>query len=243
MAQNYGKNRYWTAICYPENMHPDWEENVESLLQVPFAYCIHDKGLELETGEERKKHVHVVLVFQAPTTQKHAHEIFHRLSAPGKKCLPFCEPVYNMDRMYKYLIHDTEDAKKKGKYQFPKEERKEGNCFDIGAYVQVSKAEKDQAFDNLTALILGNRITNFADFVATANDVFSDEHDLYRDVIRGWSGYFDRLIKGQYHITIDQKGNANVKEMKEKLRKSGAADVDQQQGHVDGEGENEGNDS
>ena len=147
MAANFGKNRYWTAICYPENMKPDWEENVESLLQVPFAYCIHDKGLELESGDHRKVHVHVVLVFNAPTTQKHAHEIFNRLSAPGKKCLPFCEPVYNMDRMYKYLIHDTEDAKKKGKYQFPKEERKDGNCFDIGEYIQRSCYEISEIYD------------------------------------------------------------------------------------------------
>ena len=238
MAQTYGKNRYWTAICYPENMVSDWEEYVEELLQVPFAYCIHDKGLELETGEERKVHVHVILVFQAPTTQKHAYEIFHNLSAPGKKCLPSCKPVYNMERMYRYLIHDTEDARKKGKYLFPKEERKTGNCFDIGAYIQVSKEEKDQAFDNLTALILTNRITNFADFVARSLDVFSDEHDLYRDVIRGWSGYFERLIKGQYHNGKNQDWAAYCEKLKEKMRESGADGEDPQLGHGDGEPEN-----
>lgn len=239
----YGKNRYWTAICYPENMRRDWQENVEGLLQVPFAYCVHDKGLELESGEERKVHVHVVLVFNAPTTQSHAYEIFDRLSAPRKTCLPFCEPVYNIDRMYKYLIHDTEDARKKGKYQFDRSERHEGNCFDIGAYIQVSKAEKDQAFDDLTDLILKRRLTNFADFVAVVYTEFSEKHDLYRDIVRGWSGYFERLIKGQYHSGKNQDWADYCKKVKEKQHKSGDGYVDHDQGQGDGEPESAGFDA
>ena len=37
------KARYWTGVCYPENMRDDWKELVEDLLGVPTAYCVHDK--------------------------------------------------------------------------------------------------------------------------------------------------------------------------------------------------------
>lgn len=198
MAENYGKNRQWTAVLYNENMRKDWEAEMDNLLQLPYAYCVHDKGLEIEKNERRKVHTHVVLVFPAPTTYKHAMEVFGRLSAPGKRALNACEPVYSARHIYDYLIHDTEDCRKKGKYLFPPGERKTGNNYDIGSYEQVSQVEKDEVFDNLTDLIFTHDVTNFADFVLYARSVYSEQKELVRNVMRAYSGYFDRLIKGNY---------------------------------------------
>ena len=40
------KARYWVAIMYPENMLDNWEDEISGKVQVPFAYCIHDKCME-----------------------------------------------------------------------------------------------------------------------------------------------------------------------------------------------------
>lgn len=226
----FGKNRQWSAILYPENMREDWKDEIDNLVQLPFAYCLHDKGLELESGDHRKAHLHLILVWPAPTTQKHAMEVFDRLSAPGRKALSTCEPVYNARRMYDYLIHDTEDSKKKGKFQFDPSERITGNNYDIGAYVQVSQTEKNEAFDDLTAFILDNDISNFADFIAMAAGAFSEQRELYRDVIRGWSGYFERLIKGQYHRGKNQKWKEYCDGLKEKMQETEDGEADPAEG-------------
>lgn len=195
---SFGKNRQWCAILYNENMCPNWQDQIENLVQLPFAYCVHDKGLLLEDGDHRKVHTHLILVWPAPTTFKHASEVFNRLSAEGKRCFSTIEPVYNARRMYDYLIHDTDDCRKKGKYAFSPSERITGNLYDIGAYAQVSMTEKNEAFDKLTDLVFAHEVENYADFILQARAEFPDEWDLIRDVIRGYSGYFERLIKGVY---------------------------------------------
>lgn len=236
----YGKNRQWAAILYPENMREDWRDEIDGLVQLPYAYCLHDKGLELEQGDHRKEHLHLILVWPAPTTQKHAMEVFGRLSAPGRRALSTCEPVYNARRIYDYLIHDTEDSRKKGKFKFDPSERITGNNYDIGAYVQVSQTEKNEAFDNLTAFILDNHITNFAQFVAGYMAAFSDQRELYRDVVRGWSGYFERLIKGNFHHGKNAAWAKYCDELQEKRRKreaaAGAGDADRDGSHEEFEG-------
>lgn len=208
----YGKNRQWTAVLYNENMREDWQEEIGNLLQLPFAYCVHDKGLQLEKGERRKVHTHVILVFPAPTTYKHAAEVFSSLNAEGKRSFNTIEPVYSARHMYDYLIHDTEDCRKKAKFAFDPAERITGNNYDIGSYEQVSQADKNEMFDKLTDMILAYEITNYADFIIRSRMDFPEEIELVRDVTRAWSGYFDRLIKGVY-----LRGSA---EMQEKCRKS-----------------------
>ena len=91
----------------------------------------------------------MILVWPAPTTYKHAMEVFSRLSAPGKTALNTIEPVYSARHMYDYLIHDTEDCRKKGKYAFDPSERITGNNYDIGSYEQISQADKNEMFDQM----------------------------------------------------------------------------------------------
>ena len=144
------KARYWAGICYPENMLEDWEDVISEKLQVPYCYCVHDKDVTTEK-EERKKHVHIIITFPNTTTKKCALSIFNKLS--DHVAIPCCstvEQVHNVRFMYNYLIHDTEDSRKKGKYQYSTLDRVCGNGFDIGLYEQVSSDEKlrmcDEAF-------------------------------------------------------------------------------------------------
>ena len=84
MADNITSARYWWAVMYPENMIDNWEEKIYSLIQYPFAYCIHDKDLRHEVAEERKKHIHLIIAFNNTTTYNHALNVFRKLFAPNK---------------------------------------------------------------------------------------------------------------------------------------------------------------
>ena len=150
MSDSNSKARYYWAVLYPENMRDSWQDDIDLLLQVPYAYCIHDKdylsdiflpdNLKCTAGSERKEHVHLILAFANTTTRNHALEVFKALYAPGKVAIPgnFIQSIFNIRKAFDYLIHDTDDARKKHKYQYSKDERIMGNCFDIGAYEQLS---------------------------------------------------------------------------------------------------------
>lgn len=203
----FGKNRYWEAICYPENMDPDWQKKIDRTVQLPVACCFHNLDLDKE-GDHRTPHWHVIIAFPNTTTHSHAKEVALRLSAPGKKCLSTIEPCYSIRGSYDYLIHDTEAAISAGKHLYPKEDRLLFNGFDIGAYEQFDEADKSRMFDSLCFFIINNRIDNFAVFVSRAyEDYGGDDLDLFRTVLKGSGALLHRLCQGNYQLISKRRSN------------------------------------
>ena len=116
------KARFWTGVLYPENMREDWKEVIGDTLQYPYAYCQHSQDKDSKS-EHRKDHVHLIVAFPNTTTYKHALNVMDLLSAEGKKAINKCEAVVGIRNVYDYLIHDTEDCRKKGKEQYDPSER------------------------------------------------------------------------------------------------------------------------
>lgn len=189
------KARYWVAVLYPENMLPDWEEKIGDLIQVPYAYCIHNRDRD-KKSEHRKDHVHLIIVFNNTTPKTHAMNVFDRLSAPGKRALNTCEQVINIRHMYDYLIHDTETCKKQDKELYDPSERIEGNGFDIGLYEQIGEREKLEIYIELSQLIIDKRFSNYADFCSYVFLNFKEVH--YIEILKSNSAHFERLTKGVY---------------------------------------------
>lgn len=186
------KARYWVGVLYPENMIEDWESKISDTVQVPFAYAVHDKDVDSE-DDERRGHIHLILVFSNTTTYKHAMSVFNLLSAEGKKALNKIEAVINIRSKYEYLIHNTEGSK--NKYQYPKEARITGNNFDIGSYEQLSLAERDEITKELTIMITDRGIMNFADLV----EIVLNEFDTsYFEVLQSRSSFFEKVTKGVF---------------------------------------------
>lgn len=193
-----GNNKYWVGVCYPENMVENWQEYIGDIIELPFAYCVHDKDYLAEYNNqesERKLHVHIIIAFNNTTTYKHALDVFNKLSKEGATCCPFCEAIIKIRNKFEYLIHNTETSKKLGKYLYPVAERITGNNFDIGSYEQISMTEKNSMAQELCNLIVTNKIVNFVDFY---NDVFKNYDVAYFDIIKSYSGLFERLCKGNY---------------------------------------------
>lgn len=184
--------KYWCGICYPENMIDNWRDEIDDLIQLPYAYCQHDRDHNID-GEERITHVHLMIAFRNTTTMKHVLSVCNLLSKPGKKCCSTVKKVIDIRHAYDYLIHDTEKSKKLGKYLYSPKDRICGNNFDIGAYEQISLEEKENILCELEDIIYREGFTNYFAF----NRYVADNYDKeYRKIIRSHSGHFDRLIKG-----------------------------------------------
>ena len=188
------KTKYWVGILYPENMVENWKDEIGDLLQLPYAYCVHDKDLDND-GDDRKTHVHLILTFPNTTTYKHAFDVYNKLSASGRVAINKIEMIINIRHMYNYLIHDTDDCRKKGKYLYDKAERITGNNFDIGSLEQMSAIEKDKMLIELANEIAQKNFTNFADFYLF---VMSNYDEVYFQLVKGYSGFLERLTKGNY---------------------------------------------
>ena len=73
MAANAGetKVKLWEGICYPENMRDDWQDEIDDILQVPFAYAVHDIDHD-QKSKQRKTHArHCCLGRQHDTQGNH----------------------------------------------------------------------------------------------------------------------------------------------------------------------------
>lgn len=190
------KARYWTWVGYPESMIEDWEEMIYEILQLPFAYCIHDKDLTDQDEEKRKAHVHIMIAYGNNTTLNSVRNLFAKLRKDHDKEKVFVQSVQNVRYMYNYLLHDTDDSRKKKKYQYSPEERVTGNDFDIGMYEQVSKKDKQNNIQTLLKILRVQEITDFATFVDYVVDNLGSE-DF--DILTEKSGFFERYIKGNFH--------------------------------------------
>lgn len=194
MEDMKSKAKYWAFIGYPESMIEDWESQINGLLQYPFAYCVHDKDVLNDTGEvveHRKAHVHFILAFNNTTTYNHVLKIAKKLGA-----INTVEPCINVRYCYDYLIHDTEDSKKKGKYLYSSEERILGNNFDIGSYEQISSSDKIAMTKELMALACSGKFYNFLDFT---NHVISNYDDKYVNEFIAHQSLLNNIVKGNFH--------------------------------------------
>lgn len=213
MANNINKAKIWLGVTYPENMVKGWQDDVSDLLQgIPYAYCIHDKDKrghetndEKEAGyiqglEDRKTHVHWILylkgVKDGTTTRKHATDILNLLSLPGRTCCPGCEACLNISHSYDYLIHDTENARKKDKHQYLPEERITGNGFDIERYITLSEEKKLEMSQEICDYIIDYRIKDVAKLYADIRKYFSED---YYQIYKANNAMYDRLCRGVFN--------------------------------------------
>ena len=188
------KNRYWVGVLYLENMVDNWQIEIGDILEVPYAYCVHDSDFD-SSSEHRKSHMHLIIVFSNTTTYNHAMTVFNKLSKPGFSAINTCMGVINIRNKYDYLIHDTETCKKQGKHLYDKSCRKIGNNFDIGAYEQVGLAERNAMCKELCDIIYVNKFVNFGDFYIY---VVSNYDSIYFDILKSYSGLFERLTKSNF---------------------------------------------
>lgn len=191
-----GNAKYWQCVLYPEHMVDGWQDNIGELLQLPYAYCIHNKDVLAElcddpSHDERKEHIHIIIAFPNTTTLKNALSVFQRLD---KNPVNYCQKCINIRYAYNYLIHDTETCKKKGKHLYDKTERIEGNDFDIGSFEQLSLAEKNKMLDELEDMVYKEGYTNFMKFYREVMNMGSE----YRELVRGHSSHFKAIIQGFY---------------------------------------------
>lgn len=99
-GQTYGKGRTrnYATIVYPDSAPSSWQEILAEQFVPAFISPMHDKDIN-PTGELKKPHWHVVIMFDSVKKLEQAQEIFEKINGVG------CEIVQSIRGYARYLCH------------------------------------------------------------------------------------------------------------------------------------------
>ena len=117
------RTRNYATVVYPESAPEDWRVILGEQCVPAFISPLHDSDLN-PTGEQKKDHYHVMIMFDGVKTVEQAKEIFDKIGGVG------CEVVQSLRGYARYLCHLDNPEK----YQYSADEVK---CFGGADYAST----------------------------------------------------------------------------------------------------------
>lgn len=194
------KKRNWTFVLYPESAPSDWEEQIKLSGLLAAVSPLHDKDVN-PTGEPKKAHYHILLVYSGPTTYNAVAKFTASLNATIPQALE------SVRGMYRYFSHKDNPEK----YQYDEHEIQTLNGFNIADLVELTKSEVNELKMNILKLIRDVDIYEYSGLV----DFLIDN---------GMTAEYDVAINNTFffHTYITSRRNA-VRQEAEDLAKIEAA--------------------
>lgn len=93
-----GRTRNYATVVYPESAPDNWQDILADMFIPAFISPLHDKDIN-PTGEPKKAHYHVIIMFDAVKTKEQASEVFARINGVG------CEVIQSLRGYARYLCH------------------------------------------------------------------------------------------------------------------------------------------
>lgn len=93
-----GRTRNYATVVYPESAPDDWQVILSEQCIPCFVSPLHDCDMN-PTGERKKAHYHVLLMFENVKTAEQAQSVFEKISGVG------CEVVQSLRGYARYLCH------------------------------------------------------------------------------------------------------------------------------------------
>lgn len=193
------KKRNWAFVLYPESAPDDWKEQLQLSGLLGAISPLHDKDVN-PTGESKKAHYHVILVYGAPTTYNNVKAFTDKLNQPIPQAL---EQVRGY---YRYLTHKDNPEK----YQYSESEIETFNGFDISDFVEITKSEVNQMKFELLSLIREKQMCEYSTFMIYVQD---NMDKAYFDIASSHTIFFNTFLKSARHsgqwpeVEVRKNGN------------------------------------
>lgn len=186
------KKRNWCFILYEDSAPENWKDLLQRTgLEIAIS-PLHNKDLDA-TGEPKKPHYHIILLFPGPTSGSIVWDL-----VVGQLNQPIPIPLEGVRGMYRYFTHrDNAD-----KYQYDEKDIEVINGFDINAYADLTSADKSKIKMELVKLIREKVITEYADFIDTLIELDKDDY-LYIGTTN--TVFFNSYITSVRHKIKDEQ--------------------------------------
>jgi hypothetical protein len=98
MADKIVKGRNFATVVYVDSAPVNWQDLLAENFIPAFISPYHDKDLD-PTGDPKKPHYHVMIMFDGPVVQDQARSIFSLIGGVG------CEMIKSLRGYARYLCH------------------------------------------------------------------------------------------------------------------------------------------
>lgn len=92
------RTRNFATVVYPESAPSNWLDILAEQFVPAFVSPLHDKDIN-PTGEAKKPHYHVIIMFDGVKTREQAENIFSKINGVG------CEIIQSIRGYARYLCH------------------------------------------------------------------------------------------------------------------------------------------
>ena len=93
-----GRTRNFATAVYPESAPSNWQEILAEQFVPAFVSPLHDRDVN-PTGEKKKPHYHVIVMYDSVKTVEQARELFEKIGGVG------CEVIQSIRGYSRYLCH------------------------------------------------------------------------------------------------------------------------------------------
>lgn len=194
MADNT-KKRNWAFVLYPESAPTDWREQLKISGLMAAISPLHDKDIN-PTGEPKKAHYHILLVYSGPTT----YNAVAKFTASFNATIP--QALESVRGMYRYFSHKDNPEK----YQYDERDIMTVNGFNIADLVELSKSEVNEIKKSILMLIREAAFVEYADLV---DFLIDNEMWTEYDVAINNTFFFNSYIASRRHSYEAQSNKCN----------------------------------
>lgn len=177
----------WCIVVYPDSAPSNWRDILDDLHIEWVESPLHDMDVNPGTGELKKPHWHVLLMFGSVKTYEQVCEVIAPLNCPiPKRC-------FSTKGNIRYMAHiDNPD-----KYQYKISDIVAHGGYDIADAFKPSSSERYTIIRDMCSFVRANDICEFQDLVDYAmEEHFDDWFPLLCDSCAYVVGQY---IKSQRH--------------------------------------------
>lgn len=181
--------RYWTFILYPESAPEDWFNWLEGKGVSAVISPCHNKDVNKKTGELKKAHYHILLMFSGKKSYTQIKAVTDELNATRPETL-----IGDPNSMVQYFLH----IGKPGKHLYPKSELRTIGTVDLDRLLKpTTVADKNKVLDEIFNYIVNKKVDNLMLLEGAFRKI--GRADLLQG-LRDNSAYVSRLLDGEYHL-------------------------------------------
>ena len=187
MAEGSKRYRNFATVVYPESAPEHWKGILADELIPAFISPLHDQDIN-PTGEAKKPHYHVLLMFDGVKTIEQVKETVNKISGVG------CEVVKSLRSYARYLCHmDNPD-----KYQYPVDEV---DSFGGADFVGIcgSAVDRYKAIGEMIDFCIDNDIRSYSKLLIYCR---SERSDWFRILCDSGTVVMREFIKSHYWAQV-----------------------------------------
>ena len=181
------RTRNWSIIVYPDSAPDNWRELIDELHIEWIESPLHDRDVNPSTGELKKAHYHVDLLFSGMKTYEQVVEVVEPLKCPIPK------RTLSVKGSVRYMAHLDNPEK----FQYDPADIVAHGGVDLADLLRPSATERYGMIREMCEYVRENRITEFQELMDYA---MAERFDSWFPLLCDNSAYVvGQYIKSQRH--------------------------------------------